>query len=151
MDFRFRREYSPAMTSAVQVVRENMEREAEPLMVSIVEDDTEVRNAICNLLESTGLKAEAFESAEQFIEADSFDKKVCLILDFQLPRMSGLELQRHLNAEGTSLHIIFITGHADSTVREQALRDGAADFFYKPFNAEALLNSVHSALNRPQA
>jgi FixJ family two-component response regulator len=151
MDFRFRSEYSPAMTSAVQVVRENMEREAEPLMVSIVEDDTEVRNAICNLLESTGLKAEAFESAEQFIESDSFDKKVCLILDVRLPRMSGLELQRQLSAEGTSLPIIFITGHADSTVREQALRDGAADFFYKPFNAEALLNSVHSALNRPQA
>jgi FixJ family two-component response regulator len=62
--------------------------------------------------------------------------------------MSGLELQQLLNGEGTFLPIIFITGHADSSVREKALRDGAADFFYKPFNAEALLDSVHLALNQ---
>jgi FixJ family two-component response regulator len=151
MDFLSGRAYSHAIVNAIQEVGEKMAKELEPQMVSIVEDDKAVRNAICNLLESTGLKVEAYESAEQFIESDSFDTKVCLILDVRLPRMSGLELQRQLNAEGTSLPIIFITGHADSTVREQALLDGAADFFYKPFNAEALLNSVHSALKRSQA
>jgi FixJ family two-component response regulator len=64
--------------------------------------------------------------------------------------MGGLELQRSLYGQGNSLPIIFITGRADETVREEALRDGAVDFLYKPFNAEALLASVHSALNRPQ-
>jgi FixJ family two-component response regulator len=120
-------------------------------MISIVEDDKEVRTAICNLLESAGLSMEAFESAEEFVESGLTDKMACLILDVRLPRMSGLELQRSLYGQRTSLPIIFIAGHADATVREEALRDGASDFFYKPFDVEALLASVHSALTGPQA
>ena len=120
-------------------------------MISIFQDDKEVWSAICNLLESAGLSVGAFESAEEFVECGPTDKKTCLVLDVRLPRMSGLELQRSLFGQRTSLPIIFIAGHADATVREEALRDGASDFFYKPFNAEALLASVHSALNRPQA
>jgi FixJ family two-component response regulator len=140
------------MMLAIQEVREEKIRsKAELAMISIVEDDKEVRSAICNLLESAGLRVEAFESAEEFLESGPTDNKACLVLDARLPRMSGLELQRSLYGQGNSLPIIFITGHADSTVREEALRAGAADFFYKPFNAEALVTSVHSALNRPQA
>lgn len=128
-----------------------MRGKADPSMISIVEDDTEVRRALCNLLESAGLSVEAFESAEEFVESGAANKKACLILDVRLPQMSGLELQRSLYGQGSSLPIIFITGNADATVREEALRDGAVGFFYKPFNAEALLASVHSVLNRPQA
>jgi two-component system, LuxR family, response regulator FixJ len=139
------------MMLAIQEVREKIRSKAELAMISIVEDDKEVQNAICNLLESAGVCVEAFESAEEFLESGPTDKKACLVLDVRLPRMTGLKLQRSLYGQGSSLAIIFVTGHADSTVREEALRAGAADFFYKPFNAEALVTSVHSALNRPQA
>jgi FixJ family two-component response regulator len=138
------------MMLAIQEVREKIRSKAEMAMISIVEDDKEVRSAICNLLESAGLRVEAFESAEEFLESGPMDKKACLVLDVRLPRMSGMDLQRSLYGQGSSLPIIFITGHADATVREEALRSGAADFLYKPFNAAALITSVYSALNRPQ-
>ena len=124
---------------AIQEVGETIQSKAELAMISIVEDDKEVRSAICNLLESAGLSVEAFESAEEFVESGPTDKMACLILDVRLPRMSGLELQRSLYGQRTLLPIIFIAGHADATVREEALHD------------EALFASVHSALNRPQA
>jgi two-component system, LuxR family, response regulator FixJ len=89
--------------------------------------------------------------AGEFVESGPTDEKACLVLDVRLPRMSGLELQRSLYGQGSSHPIIFAGGNADSTVQEEALRAGAADFFYKPFNAEALMTSLHSALNRSQA
>jgi FixJ family two-component response regulator len=134
-----KRLFSPNYDLAIQEVREKMRSKAVSSMISIVEDDKEFRGAICNLLKSAGLSVEAFESVEEFVESGPTDKMAYLILDVRLPRMSGLELQRSLYGQRTSLPIIFIAGHADATVREEALRD------------EALLASVHSALNRPQA
>ena len=115
-------------------------------VVSIVDDDKAVRDALGNLLESVGLRVEAFASAEEFVNSNSAKNRSCLILDVQLPRMSGLELQRHLCNKSDFIPIIFITGHANEEVRSRALEDGAVSFLYKPFSSEDLLSAVHSTL-----
>jgi FixJ family two-component response regulator len=117
-----------------------------PYLVSIVEDDHAVRNALGNLLESVGMKVEAFCSAEEFLNSGPASKRACLILDVQLPCLSGLELQRRLAEKKDSVPIIFITAYTDSRVRVQGLQSGALAFFHKPFNSEALLDAVHCTL-----
>jgi FixJ family two-component response regulator len=114
--------------------------------VAIVDDDEEVRVALGGLLKSAGLTARAFESAEEFIESGQQFQVACLITDIRMPGMSGLELQAKLNAEGCSIPIIFITAHGDAKMRMQALRAGAVEFLAKPFDDEALLESVRVAL-----
>jgi FixJ family two-component response regulator len=114
--------------------------------VTIVDDDQAVRDALSNLLESVGMRVEAFASAEDFVNSGRLNRTTCLILDIQLRGMSGLELQRELAAGKSLIPIIFITAHGQNGIREQALRDGAVGFFYKPFSSVALLNTVHSAL-----
>jgi FixJ family two-component response regulator len=116
--------------------------------VAIVEDDKAARDALCSLLESVGLRTEAFGSAEEFVDLGPVENSSCLILDVRLPRMSGLELQRRLSGDKNSTPIIFITGRGDDKVREQALREGAVGFFHKPFDPAALLKVVHSTLKQ---
>jgi FixJ family two-component response regulator len=114
--------------------------------VAIVDDDEAVRVALEGLLKSAGLPARAFESAEEFIESGQQFQVDCLITDIRMPGMSGLELQAKLNAEGCSIPIVFITAHGDAKMRMQALRAGAVEFLAKPFDDEALLESVRVAL-----
>ena len=118
----------------------------EPYLVSIVDDDKAVRDALGNLLESVGLQVEAFASAEEFVNLSSVSHRSCLILDVQLPRMSGLELQQRLSNKSDSVPIIFITAHANEELRNRALQEGAVSFLYKPFSSEDLLSAVHSTL-----
>ena len=115
-------------------------------VVAIVDDDDAVRVALEGLLKSAGLTARAFESAETFIESGQQSQVACLIADIRMPGMSGLELQAKLNAEHCRLPIIFITAHGDAQMRMQALRAGAVEFLAKPFNDEALLETVGAAL-----
>jgi FixJ family two-component response regulator len=114
--------------------------------VAIVDDDDEVRVALGGLLRSAGLTARAFESAEEFINSGQQRQSACLIADIRMPGMSGLELQAKLNAEGCRIPIVFITAHGDAKMRMQALRAGAVEFLAKPFDDEALLESVRAAL-----
>ena len=114
--------------------------------VAIVDDEEEVRVALEGLLKSAGLTAQAFESAEGFINSGQQSQAACLIADIRMPGMSGLELQAKLNAEGCRIPIIFITAHGDAKMRMQALRAGAVEFLAKPFDDEALLESVRAAL-----
>ena len=126
-----------------------MDQETHPTyLVSVVDDDTAVRSSLGNLLESAGLIAEFFASAEDFLRSSKADKRCCLILDVQLPQMNGIELQHRLLSTRDAVPIIFITAHTDNNLRVQALRDGALDFFYKPFDAEALLAAVQTAVSR---
>jgi len=118
----------------------------EPYLVSIVDDDQAVRAALGNLLESVGLAVESFASAEEFMNSRLVKRRSCLILDVQLPRTSGLELQQHLSSESDSIPIIFVTAHPDDDVRSRALQEGAIGFFNKPFDAAALLTAVRSTL-----
>jgi FixJ family two-component response regulator len=115
-------------------------------VVAIVDDDEAVRTALEGLLRSAGLTARAFESAEKFIESGQQLHTACLITDIRMPGMSGLELQAKLKAEHCRIPIIFITAHGDTQMRMQALRAGAVEFLAKPFNDEALLETVRAAL-----
>jgi len=113
--------------------------------ISIVDDDPAVRDALWRLMDSAGLPATAFASAEEFLAYPSRDETDCLILDVRLPGMDGLELQRHLIASNWRIPIIFISAHADAGVRASALQAGAVEFFQKPFNSAALLDAIDAA------
>jgi FixJ family two-component response regulator len=115
-------------------------------VVAIVDDDEAVRVALAGLLKSAGLTARAFESAEKFIESGQQLHTACLITDIRMPGMSGIELQAKLNAEHCRIPIVFITAHGDTQMRMHALRAGAVEFLAKPFNDEALLETVRAAL-----
>ena len=115
-------------------------------LVAIVDDDAAVRVALEGLLRSAGLTARAFGSAEEFIQSGQQSQVGCLIADIRMPGMSGLELQAKLNADHCKTPIIFITAHGDAQMRMQALRAGAVEFLAKPFNDEALLETVRAAL-----
>jgi FixJ family two-component response regulator len=123
-----------------------MANQGETKLVAIVDDDDSVRIALEGLLKSAGLPARAFESAEAFIDSGQQRQTSCLIADIRMPGMSGLELQAKLNAEHCRIPIVFITAHGDAKMRMQALRAGAVEFLAKPFNDEALLESVRAAL-----
>ena len=115
-------------------------------LVAIVDDDDSVRSALEGLLKAVGLPAHAFASAEEFMQSGQQSETSCLIADIRMPGMSGLELQAKLNAERCRIPIIFITAHGDEKMRMQALRAGAVEFLAKPFDDEALLESVRAAL-----
>ena len=114
--------------------------------VAILDDDDSVRSALLGLLKAVGLPAQAFASAEEFLKSGQQHRIGCLIADIRMPGMSGLELQAKLNAERCRVPIIFITAHGDAKMRMQALRAGAVEFLAKPFDDEALLESVRAAL-----
>jgi FixJ family two-component response regulator len=115
-------------------------------MVAIVDDDDLMRSALQGLLKSAGLPAQAFASAEEFLKSGQQDQVGCLVADIRMPGMSGLELQAKLNADHCRIPTIFITAHGDEKMRMQALRAGAVEFMAKPFDDEALLESVRAAL-----
>ena len=97
-------------------------------------------------MQEAGLEARAFTSAEDFLNSGMLRETGCLITDIRMPGMSGLELQRTLNARGLLIPTIFITAHGDAEMRLQAMRAGALEFLAKPFNDEALLDTVRAAL-----
>src|SRR3989475_11154815 len=123
-----------------------MDIQAKTKLVAIVDDDDSMRSALQGLLKAVGLPAQAFASAEEFLRSGQQRETACLITDIHMPGMSGLELQAKLNAEHCRIPTIFITAHGDEKMRMQAWRAGAVEFMAKPFNDEALLESVRVAL-----
>ena len=118
----------------------------ETALISIVDDDESIREAIQSLLRSVGFRTQMFASAEQFLQSDQIETTACLILDVRMPGMSGLELQRHLMATQYRIPIVFVTAHGDEEARARALQEGAVEFLLKPFSEEALLNAIQVAL-----
>ena len=116
-------------------------------LVAIVDDDDSMRSALHGLLQSADLPAQAFASAEEFLNSGQQHQISCLIADIRMPGMSGLELQAQLNTQRCRIPIIFITAHGDEKMRMQALRAGAVEFLTKPFDDEALLGIVRAALD----
>jgi len=114
--------------------------------VFIVDDDDEVRDSLEDLVDSVGLKAEIFASAQEFLAAYDPLRAGCLVLDIRMPGMSGLELQEKLGERQAVLPIIFITGHGDVPMAVEAMRRGAVDFIQKPFRDQDLLDRINSAL-----
>ena len=121
---------------------------SEDIVVSIVDDDASVRRSTRRLLRSSGFRAEAFASAEEFLESKSAAKTACLILDLRMPGMNGLELQRRLTQNGDPVPIIFLSAHASEEDERSALRAGAVQFLRKPTSKEALLGAIRDALKR---
>jgi len=114
--------------------------------VAIVDDDRSVQSALKDLMESVGLVARCYGSAEEFLESDRWRQTGCLVLDVAMPGMSGLELQTRLQTLESRLAIIFITARGDGRMREQAMEAGAVEFLSKPFDNRVLLERVHAAL-----
>jgi FixJ family two-component response regulator len=119
---------------------------AESPLIAIVDDDESVRDALTSLLHAVGWRAEAFASAEAFLQSGHVHTTACLLLDVRLPGLSGLELQRQLRSSQAQLPIIFLTAHGTEAMRAQTLQAGAVAFFTKPFSDTALLEAIHTAL-----
>ena len=116
--------------------------------VFIVDDDREVREALQLLMESVGLQARTFASAQDYLDDFDPDLPGCLVLDIRMRGMSGLELQEHLSREPLHPPVIIITGHGDVPMAVRAVKAGAVDFIEKPFNDQVLLDSVNRALEQ---
>jgi FixJ family two-component response regulator len=119
--------------------------------VYLVDDDPDVLKAIDRLLQSVGLRVVTFLSPQQFLEDFDRNALACLVLDLELPGLSGLELQQTLEQEASALPIIFLTGRGSIASSVQAMKHGAADFLTKPVNDTDLIAAIHAALARDQA
>ena len=119
--------------------------------VFIIDDDAGVRESIQDLVESVGLRAAPFATAQEFLSSDRPDGPICLVLDVRLPGISGLDLQHELRRMGIRIPIIFITGHADVPMTVTAMKSGAVEFLTKPFRDQDLLDVIQRALSRDRA
>jgi DNA-binding NtrC family response regulator len=114
--------------------------------VYIVDDDESVRDAVGRLVRSAGWKVETFASAQQFLASPWADVPSCLILDVQLPGLSGLDLQQQLAKSGARTSIIFLTGHGDIPTSVRAIKAGALEFLTKPYADEDLIAAIEQGL-----
>jgi len=116
--------------------------------VYIVDDDEAVRHSLSLLMQSVGLEAMCFASAQAFLDGYDASKPSCLILDVRMPEMSGLDLQRVLNEHQIQIPVIIITGHGDVPLAVRAMKAGAMDVLEKPFNEQALLDAITKAITK---
>jgi two-component system response regulator FixJ len=116
--------------------------------VFVVDDDAAVRDSLALLLDTAGYAVEAYDGARSFLDAYAPGRTGCVILDVQMPEVSGPELQAELNRRAVDLPIIFLTGHGDIPTTVRAIKSGAIDFLTKPVQGAALLDQVRSALER---
>jgi FixJ family two-component response regulator len=116
---------------------------AEAPLICVIEDDPSIRESLMSLLRSAELRVEAFASAEAFLSHAPFEGVGCLILDVQLPGMSGLALQRTLIEMQVPIPVIFLTGHDDQTLAMQARHDGAVAWLTKPVQEQDLLHAIY--------
>lgn len=119
--------------------------------VFIIDDDRSMRQAIHDLVESVGLRAESFATGEEFLGARHTSRPSCLVLDVRLPQMSGLDFQHRLAETGLQIPIIFVTAHGDIPMSVRALKSGAVEFLTKPFRDQDLLDAIHQALERDRS
>jgi FixJ family two-component response regulator len=114
-------------------------------IVYVLDDDYRVREALTGLLSSVGFRVEVFASAAEYLKFQKPDSPACLILDLQLPGMSGLDLQREI-AGGDAPAIVFVTGHGDVPSSVRAMKAGASEFLLKPFDDQELLRAIDAAI-----
>ena len=118
--------------------------------VFIVDDDPAIRLAMQALMDSVNIEHEIFASGDEFLENADDHRAGCLVLDIRMPGLGGLELQEELLKRGTTLPIIFITGHGDVPMAVDAMQKGAVDFIQKPFRDQDLLDRIREALKTDQ-
>jgi FixJ family two-component response regulator len=119
--------------------------------VFLVDDDSSVREAVSNLLESVGLQVKTFASTDEFLSARRPDAPSCLILDVRLPGTGGLEFQEQLAKAGILIPIVFITAYGDIPMTSRAIKAGAVELLTKPFQKKDLLAAIEQALERDRA
>jgi FixJ family two-component response regulator len=119
-------------------------------LISIVDDDDLARAAMGDLVRSLGFSAHTFASAESFLQSASIAETRCLILDVQMPEMSGVDLQDHLSRHGIDIPIIFVTAYPDEATKARALNAGAICFLHKPLDLQGrrIVDCLHAALGR---
>lgn len=117
------------------------------LTVFLVDDDEAIRLSLSRALAKRGYRVETYASAASFLAAWRGESRGCLVLDYGMPGMNGLELQAHLNAIGADLPVIFITGHGGVPESVQAIKGGAVDFLEKPFRQAALIERIDAGLD----
>jgi len=117
-------------------------------VIWIVDDDPAVRRALGRLVESVGLRAEAFATPEEFLSSGPAREVGCLLLDIQLPGMDGFELHDRMVKAGMRVPVIFITAHPDIHSRAKARREDVVAFLKKPFDDQTLFDALELALDR---
>jgi FixJ family two-component response regulator len=125
-------------------------RPESPLVV-VTDDESAMRDALCDLLESVGLRVEQFSSASEMLASPRLKAANCLVLDVRLPTISGLELQQQLARAGVDVPVIFMTGHGDIPMSVKAMKAGAVDFLTKPFREQDMLDAILAAIDRDRA
>jgi FixJ family two-component response regulator len=116
--------------------------------VFIIDDDASVRKSLSRLLRSAGYTTETFASAEAFLGREHFNGIGCLLLDVQMPGLTGMDLQEELNRADYHMPIIFITGHGNIPMSVEAMKKGAVDFLTKPFDDKELLQALEKAIEK---
>jgi len=116
--------------------------------IAIVDDDVSVRESLRSLIRSAGWRAQTFASAQEFLARSDTDSPACLVLDLQLPGLSGLDLQKRMAEAGLEIPIVFLTGHGDIPASVRAMKAGAVEFLTKPFEEGDLLRAVNEAVER---
>ena len=122
-----------------------MDRQPLISLIGVIDDDEFMREALSRLLRSAGYKCAAFSSSQEFLDSGPAETD-CLLLDIQMPGLNGLDLQAKLREIDRAIPVIFVTAKADNEARARALQQGAAAFFTKPFNDDALLGAIQSAM-----
>jgi FixJ family two-component response regulator len=117
-------------------------------IVLVVDDDPSFRSFLSRLVQTIGLKALLFSSAEEFLAAPQPDGPTCLVLDVQMPGLSGLDLQRRLADRGRPLPIVFTTGHGDIPMTVEAMKAGAIGFLSKPFRNQDMIEAIKEGIAR---
>jgi two-component system response regulator FixJ len=117
-------------------------------IIYIVDDEVSMCRAMKRLILSMGMDVKTFSSGLEFLESDYKEQNACLIVDIKMPVMGGIELRRKLAAKGSSLPVIFITAFDTENMRDEAKKVGAAGFFQKPVDDQALLDSIQWVLNK---
>ncbi len=122
-------------------------RESDPV-IAIVDDDPSAREGLQSLIESAGWRTETFASAQEFLARPGAEAPSCLVLDLQLPGLSGLDLQKRMAEVGPGIPIVFLTGHGNIPASVQAMKAGAVEFLTKPFDEQQLLQAIQEAIER---
>jgi len=119
--------------------------------IFVVDDDALVRRSMERVIRIGGFKVQTFESAQDFLGYHRSEGPACLVLDVQLPGLSGLDLQRELSQSGNQIPIIFLTGHGDIPMSVRAMKAGAVEFLTKPVKQRTLLEAIQAAIERNRA
>ena len=117
-------------------------------IIAVIDDDQPFRDALASVLKAAGFGVTAYGSAEEYLESLGQQATDCLVLDVRLPGMSGVELQRHMIETGSSVPIIFVSGHGDDSLRDLLMKAGAKSFLSKPVRSDRLIAEIKAAINQ---